>query len=170
MAVLTKRSRMRRATMTSFTPGRNMRPSMIFTYGLMAKASAVTPRTRTFDPFGSSFLGILKMITSSGEIIGAPLSLAMPGNVRMMRKASLVTELESSASAPSRMTIRFSLEPEETIAEWTPFCSAIIEIITAMTTPIPRMVMIVETRRAFRLPTLYLSGIIRPPSVNRRRR
>ena len=94
----------------------------------------------------------------------------MPGSARMMRNASLVTQLESSAAAPSRITIRLSFEPEETTAEWTPFCSAIIEIITAMTTPMPRIVISVETRRAFRLPMLYLSGIIRPPSSDRRRR
>ena len=52
-----------------------MRPSMIFTYGRIAKAIGVTPRTRTFEPFGSSFFGILKMITSSGEISGAPCRL-----------------------------------------------------------------------------------------------
>ena len=111
------------------------------------------------------------MMTSSGETIGAPLlSFATPGMVRMIRNASLVTVLESSASAPSRMTIRLSFEPEETIAEWTPFFSAIIESMTAITTPMPRMVMIVETRRAVRFPMLYLSGIIRPPSADHRRR
>ena len=161
---------MRRATITSLTPGRNMRPSMIFTYGRIVNAIGVTPRTRTFEPLGSSFFGILKMMTSSGEMSGAPFSWAMPGRARMMRNASLVTQLESSAAAPSRMTIRLSFDPDDTTAECTPFFSAIIEIITAMTTPMPRIVISVETRRAFRLPMLYLSGIIRPPSSDRRRR
>ena len=119
--VFTKRWAIRRATITSFRPGLNIRPSTILMYGRSSKAIGVTPRTVMLAPLGLSFFGNLKMITSSGEIFGSPLpAFSIPGSARMIRNASFVTQLDSSASAPSRMIIRFSFDPEETIASFTP--------------------------------------------------
>ena len=81
----------------------------------------------------------------------------------MICVCSLVTQLDNSASAPSRITITLSLDPEDTVAFVTPLLRAIIETITAMTTPMPKIDMAVETRRALRLPMLYRSGIIVSP-------
>jgi len=112
---------MRRAAIISFVPGLNIRPETSFTCGRIRNAVGVTPRTITFEPFGSSFFGSLKMMTVSGETTGWPLlSFSMPGSVRRTSNFSFVTQLEISASAPSRITIRMSLEPEEMVAFRTP--------------------------------------------------
>ncbi len=68
------------------------------------------------------------------------------------------------------MIIRLSFVPEVTVAFVTPLSRAIIESITAMTTPMPRMDMAVEMRRAFRLPTVYENGIRRSDVIAQKTR
>src|SRR5437867_12768754 len=84
----------------------------------------------------------------------------MPGRARMIRYASFVTQLDTSACAPSRRTIIASFDAEVVVAFFTPLYSAIIDSMTAMTMAMPRIDNKVEIPRAFRFWMLYLRGII----------
>ena len=110
-----KPSAVLRPTTISLVPGRNIRPSTIFTPGRNCSPMSVVPRTVTLLALPLLRLGRLISTTGSALISVRPSALvAMPGRVDRMAAWLRSMPLLISAPAPLRSTITLSGWPVAT--------------------------------------------------------
>ncbi len=100
-----------------------------------------------FEPFCT----IAATMTISPTASGVPLSVLTPGAAAIMFMVALSTPLESSLSAPFRITIAWSSLPELPRVFWMPADSIIDDDNTYTTSAMPSTAAMVVARRCCRL-------------------
>ncbi len=110
--------------MISDVPGRNIRPSTIFTCGRSSRPAGVAPRITTFDGLPESRFGRLISTTGSFEISFCPSApVAMSGSVSTIAADWRSTPLCTSVCEPRRMTMTLSGWPVATSVSSSPAAS-----------------------------------------------
>ncbi len=146
-AAFWKRSEAILPTMISFSPGRNMRPSTMWTLERSAADLGPIPRTTTFVVV-PDLRGRFQTTTSSAVASGCPSGArAISGWLWKTAAASRVMMLVSSAVDPERTMIALSGEPVDRRADSKPPASASVKMKTQATSAMPSAVSAVLTRR-----------------------
>src|SRR5712691_7756732 len=145
-------------TMTSFSPGANIRPAIMRTFSWIWALTGSTPRMGRLSKVSPA--GINTCSVNSGETSGfpTPSRLTAGRNLRASNWSSVINELASeSAARPIR--IMLSGELLSLIAESRPPTIAIAATKTPTTMAMAPTVMELDTRRMNRLRRLYLKGM-----------
>ena len=136
-------------TISSRRPGLNLRPSSTCTSGRRSHTRGPTPRSSTLASVLVDFFGRLATTTTSGEAMGLPSALrSTPWPCSMTLTSSRVRPLFSSAVAPARMTMAWSMRPVLASVAWKPSPMASRATSTPTTPAMPTTITAEAPRRS----------------------